>query len=376
VHGMERSPSSTRDSAERVPVALRVAAAWSWRLLLIGAAIVAAAYVAAELRLVVIPAVLAFFLTIVLDPLHRRLRRAGLSRGLAAIASLLAFLGVLAGLFALLVPPVVDELGTLGDSLEDGARQVLDWLAEGPLNVSDAQIQGALDDAVARARDNAGAIGSGVLTGASLVGEIAVGLLLTMVLSFFLLRDGDRLWAWLLDRAGAERREDVERRGRLVRARLGAYLRGVTLVALFDAVFIGLALVVIGVPFALPLAVLTFITAYVPIVGATVAGAAATLVALVAGGVEDALLVLAAVVVVQQVESQLLSPVVVGRAVRLHPAVVLLAVTAGAIVYGVVGAALAAPLAAAVQAVVAEPDAAAEEQPPAAGASPAEGEAE
>ena len=351
--------------ADRVPVVVRVAAAWSWRLLLIAAAVVTVAYVAAELRLVVIPAVLALFLAIVLDPLHRLLQRVGLPGGLAAVGSLLAFLGVLAGLFALLVPPVVDELGTLGDSLEDGARQVVDWLAEGPLNASDAQIQGAVDDAIARARDNAGAIGGGVLTGASLVGEVVVGLLLTLVLTFFLLKDGDRLWAWLLDRAGPERRDGFENRGRVVRARLGAYLRGVSIVALFDAVFIGLALVVIGVPFALPLAVLTFVTAYVPIVGATVAGAAATLVALVAGGVDDALLVLAAVVVVQQVESQLLSPVVVGRAVHLHPAVVLLAVTAGAIVYGVIGAALAAPLAAVVQALLSEPDAVAGNEAPA-----------
>ncbi len=314
------------------------------------------ASVAAELRLVVIPAVLAVFLTILLDPLNWRLKRVGVPRALAALASLAAFLAVAAAVIAVLVPPVVDELDTLATDLEEGARRVLDWLADGPLNASDAQIQEALDDAVERIRDNVGAIGGGVLTGAALVVELVAGVVLTIVLAFFSLKDGDRMWEWVLHHAGGDRRQRLEQHGRRVRARLGAYLRGVVIVALFDAVFIGLALVIIGVPLALPLAVLTFVTAFVPIVGATVAGAAATLVALVAGGLDDALLVLAAVVVVQQVESQILSPVVVGRAVRLHPAAVLVAVTAGAVVYGVVGAALAAPLAAVVTALLSDQD--------------------
>ncbi len=131
-------------------MAIRVAAAWSWRVLLIAAALALTAYIAAELRLVVIPAVLAAFLTILLDPLNWRLKRVGVPRALAALASLAAFLAVVAALLAVLVPPVVDELDTLATDLEERARRVLDWLAEGPLNASDAQIQEALDDAAER----------------------------------------------------------------------------------------------------------------------------------------------------------------------------------------------------------------------------------
>ncbi|HSK96502.1 MAG TPA: AI-2E family transporter, partial [Euzebyales bacterium] len=308
-----------RRPEDAVPFGVRVAAAWSWRLLLIAAAVGMTAYVAATLRLLVIPAVLAVLLTVLLEPVKQRLERAGLAPAAAALAALAALVVVLGGTFALLIPPVVDELDTLGRDLEAGARRVLEWASDGPLNASDDQVQAALD----RLEDNLGTLASGVVAGAALVVELVVGLLLALVLTFFLLKDGHRLWRWVLRRVPPRRRPAAAELGSRIWTTLGAYLRGILIVALFDAVFIGLALVALGVPLALPLTVGTFIGAFIPIVGAFAAGAAATLVALVTGGLDQALLVLAAVVLVQQVESQILSPVVLGRAVKLHPAIVL-----------------------------------------------------
>jgi len=350
--------SDPRRPEDSIPFGVRVGAAWAWRLLLIAAAVSAAAYAAAALRLLVIPAVAAVFLTVLLEPVKQRLVRAGMAAAAAALTALVAFVLVFGGVFALLVPPVVDELDTLGRDVEDGARRVLEWVSEGPLNADDTQVQAALDGTIDRLQENFDAVGSGVLAGAALVVEMIAGLLLALVLTFFFLKDGGRLWRWILMRVRPPRRPTTDDLGRRIWATLGAYLRGIVIVALFDAVFIGLALVALGVPLALPLTVITFIGAFIPIVGALVAGAAATLVALVTGGPDQALLVLAAVIVVQQVESQLLSPVVLGRAVKLHPGVVLMAVTAGAVLYGVVGAALAAPVAAVIRtaATAAAPD--------------------
>jgi predicted PurR-regulated permease PerM len=167
---------------------------------------------------------------------------------------------------------------------------------------------------------------------------------LALVLLFFLLKDGERIWGWVIDLVPSGHRDDARAIGDRAWATLGGYLRGVTLVALFDAVFIALTLIVVGVPFVLPLALLTFIGAYVPIVGAFVAGLAAVLVALVALGTQAALVVAAAVVVVQQVESNFFQPVVMGRTVRVHPVAILLAVTAGGVVGGIIGAIIATPI--------------------------------
>ncbi len=314
------------------------------------AAVAVLAHVAATLRLVVVPAVLAVFLAVLLDPLKRRLERTPLPSGAAAAAAMVVFLLVIGGTFALLAPAVVDELDTLQADVEEGARQVLEWAGEGPLNTTDAQIEDVIAGATGRLEDNAGAVSSGVLAGAALVAEVIAGLLLAVILTFFFLKDGGRLWQWVLRRAGQDRRAGMEAIGERIWTTLGLYLRGVLIVAAFDAVFIGLALVLVGVPLALPLTVITFIAAFVPIVGAIVAGAAATLVALVSGGLDEALIVLAAVIVIQQLESQLLSPIVIGRAVALHPGVVLVAVTAGAVTFGVIGAAIAAPIAAVIKA--------------------------
>ncbi|MGH3001372.1 MAG: AI-2E family transporter [Gaiellaceae bacterium] len=183
-----------------------------------------------------------------------------------------------------------------------------------------------------------------VLSGTMIAVELAVGTLLALFLLFFFLKDGDRIWAWVVRLFPGDARADVEAIGRRGWKVLGGYLRGVSIVALVDAVLIGGALAVLGVPFALPLALLTFLGGFLPIVGANLAGFAAAMVALVSDGLLTALVVAAVVLVVQQLEGHLLQPLIVGRSVRLHPVAILLAITAGGVLWGIPGAFLAVPL--------------------------------
>ena len=256
---------------------------------------------------------------------------------------LLTALLVLAGVLAVVVPPAAGELDDLDVTISGGVEVVQRWLSDGVLGFSGDQVAAWLEQVERQVRDNAADLARGAVTGATLVAEVLVGLSLAVVLLFFLLKDGEDIWAWLCDLFPARHRTDVHDIGASVWATLGGYLRGVTLVALFDAVFIGLALVIAGVPLVVPLVVLTFLGAYVPIVGALVAGLAAVLVALVAVGPVGAIVVALAVLIVQQVESNVFQPVVVGRSVRVHPVGILLGVTAGAVLAGIVGAIVAMP---------------------------------
>jgi predicted PurR-regulated permease PerM len=331
---------SSENAAEAVPRWLRVAAAWSWRFLLLAAAIAVTARIIVELLLVVLPVILALFATTVLVPPAQALRARGVPNAVAAASVIGIVLAAFAALIALLGPPVLAELDRLALQVDQGVVAVAAWLTDGPLGLSDSDLERGLEEL----RSNAGRVFSGVLSGAALVASAVVVLLMTVVLTFFFVKDGERMWSWLVAHLPAPQQRRVRAIGAGAWRTLGAYLRGVSVVALFDAVFIGIALALIGVPFVLPLAVLTFVGAFVPIVGAVAAGSAAALVALMSDGIEGALLVVAAVVAVQQIESQVLSPVVLGRVLELHPVPILLAVTAGGLLYGVIGAFLAAPL--------------------------------
>lgn len=327
-----------------IPTRLETAAAYSWRLLAIAAAVGVTAVVAAELRLVVLPVFLALFSTAALRPLAVFLIDRGAAPALAAFSVLAGTLLVLAGLGALIVPPFVDQIDDLGRSVRAGVEEVGEWLLEGPADLSRSELDRRLDEGLQRVEDNSGALFSGLLSGALVLVEVVAGLLLAVVITFFFIKDGDQIWAWVVGLFPDRRAEEVREVGRRVWATLGGYLRGVTLVAAFDAVFIGLALVAVGVPAALPLAVLTFFGAYIPIAGAVLTGLAAVLVALVAEGVTGAVIIAVAVFAVQQIESNFLQPVVVGRAVRVHPVAILLAVTAGAVTAGIIGALITVPL--------------------------------
>lgn len=344
--------STGSPAAEAVPLWLRIAAAFSWRLLLLTVTAIAVVVVVDRLHLVFLPVLAALLLATFLEPPTDWLEEAGLPRALAALTSLVGGIAVLVGIAALIGPPMVDATDDLGDELTDAIDAVQEWLIEGPLDLSQEQIADTVDRAADQLRENVGTITDRLISGAVLVVEVIAGLLLTIVLLFFFLKDGRGIWAWILGLFG-RRRADVDQLGRRAWATLGGYIRGITAVATIDATFIGLALIVIGVPLVLPLVVITFFGAYIPIVGAFVSGLLAVLVALASLGVIEALLVLAAIIVVQQVEGNVLQPVIVGRSVELHPVVILLGVTGGAVLYGIVGAFLAVPLVAVASSMIA-----------------------
>lgn len=331
---------------------LRSVADGCLRALIIGVAIVALLYLAALLRLVVLPVALAVVLATLLHPAVRALRNRGAPDGVAAFAVLATALLMLASTLALVVPSAVSELDDLDVTITGGIEVVQRWLSDGVLGISGDQIGTWFDQAENQVRDNAADLARGAVIGATLLAELLAGMALAVVLLFFLLKDGERIWAWLRDLFPERHRTDVQNLGASVWTTLGGYLRGVTLVALFDAVFIGIALIIMGVPLLVPLVVMTFIGAYIPIVGAFVAGLAAVLVALVAVGPVGAMVVGLVVLFVQQVESNFFQPVVVGRSVRVHPVGILLGVTAGAVLAGIVGAIVATPVVAVLAAVL------------------------
>ncbi|MDQ3770010.1 MAG: AI-2E family transporter [Actinomycetota bacterium] len=324
----------------------------SWRLIAVVAAIALIAYVLWQIRLVVLVLLIAVMLTTLLHPLAQRLRSRGLPNVLATVTVFLGGVGVLAGAFYLIVPAVVDELTDLVASVQAGIGALGDMLVEGPLGLSQVEAQDTIREAEQRLTDSLDSIASGVLSGALLVGEVLAGAVIVLVLLFFFLKDGPLIWGWVTRLFGERGQETVERVGEASWTALSRYVRGVVFVATFDAIFIGLALTLIGVPLVIPLAVLTFIAAFVPFAGAFTAGAVAALVALVSNGVVAALLVVLAVLVVQATEGNVLYPLIVGRSMHLHPVGILLAVTTGAVVAGIIGAVVAVPIMAVVNAAV------------------------
>jgi putative heme transporter len=340
-----RGGGSGESSGEvTVPRVLAVATAWSWRLLIVGAAVLVVAYTASTLRLVVLPVLLALVFTALLRPIAERLRERGAPALLAALVSVLLMLLIVAGILAWIVPRAIAEVQELADDFVAGLEDAQDWLVEGWPGLSRGELESWIDRIVEEMQGSTEQIAGGVLTGAALAVEIAAGLGIALVLTFFFLKDGERIWDWIVGLFASHRQADMREIGSRSWATLAGYLRGMTIVALADSIFIGVALVVLDVPGALALAVLIFFGAYIPIAGAVVTGALAVLVALVAEGLVTALIVLAAVIVVQQAESNFLHPYVVGHAVRVHPIAILLGVTAGAVLGGVIGAFVAVPI--------------------------------
>ena len=329
----------------RVPRLLALGAELSWRFLVCVAAIAVVVFAITKVSFAFIAVVVALLLATLLVPPARWLQRQGAPAGLATAAVFFCALVAVVAMVTLLAPPVSSEFGTLADRIREGADKVGVYLADSPLNLDEREVQREIDRLDDRLTQNSGAITSGVLSGAQMVGQLLAGLLLTLVILFFFVKDGPRLWAWVVGLFPQERREAVRVAGDEAWSVLGAYTRGVVLVAFVDAIGIGLALWLIGVPLILPLAVLTFFAAFIPVIGAWVAGTAAALVALVAGGPVDALLVAGATLLVQQLEGNVLYPMIVGRTLSIHPLVVLLAVTVGGLTAGIVGAAIAVPVA-------------------------------
>ena len=340
------APRSAPPREIRIPRLLVAGSELSWRFLVCVAAVAVIVYGITRISFAFIPVVIALLLATLLVPPARWLQRRGFPPAAATTTVFFGALALFAAMFALLGPPVVGEFGTIGDRVREGADKVGTYLADTPLGLDEREVQREIDRVDDRLRENSGAITSGVLSGALVVGQLIGGLLITLVVLFFFIKDGPRIWRWVVHLFPGTRRDAVEQFGNESWQALTHYVRGVAFVATVDAVGIGLALWIIGVPLVIPLAILTFFAAFIPIVGAIVAGAVCALVALVGGGPVDALLVIGATVVVQQLEGNVLYPTIVGRQMALHPIAILLAVTIGGITAGIVGAAIAVPIAA------------------------------
>ncbi len=329
-----------------VPRPVRVAADWSWRLLVIAAAVLALLLLADRLKLLILALFVATLLTALLDPAVRLVQRVvGASRGFATAVVLVLVLGLLATLVAALAVQIGSSFTDLGDKFSDGLTQIRGWLRD-TFGIDDATLQRYVQNAWNAIQANRNGILSGALSGTRIALEVLSGAAIALFATVFMLLDGNVIWSWcvsLFPRRSQDGVIEVGQRSWLV---LTAYVRGTVLIAFVDALSIGVAIGLIRVPLVVPLAALVFFGAFVPIVGAFVSGFVAVVVALATRGVVAALLVLLAIVVVQQVEGHLLQPLVMGRLVRLHPLGVVLAVTAGSVLAGLVGAVVAVPLAA------------------------------
>ncbi len=342
-----------RAGAESVPPSVRAAASWSWRLLLIGAALAVLLWLVAQLKVVVVPVAVALLLTVLLTPfvgwLHHRLR---LPRGAAAGLAVVALVAVVGTLLGLAGRSVVRGIGDLWSQASEGVDTILDWLATGPLQLSTEDMQTWVDRIQESASGAGSSVLSGVVTGATTVGHVLAGAIIALFCTFFFLLDGRAIWAWVVGLLPRGSREHVHQAARRGVVTLGAYTRTQILVAAVDAIGIGVGAAILGVPLALPLAILVFLGSFVPIVGAVVTGSIAVLVALVSQGPGAAIIMLAIVLGVQQLEGHVLQPFLMGHAVSLHPVAVLLSVAAGSFVAGIVGALFAVPVAAVLNTVV------------------------
>jgi predicted PurR-regulated permease PerM len=340
------TPRQAPPAEVRIPRLLVAGSELGWRFLVCIAALAVVVYAIAKVSFAFIPVFVALLLATLLVPPAHWLQRRGAPPVAATVVVFLGALAVLATLLTLLTPPVVNEFDAIGANVREGADKLAVYIADSPLGLDEAAVQREIDRIDDRVRENSGQITSGVLSGAAFVGQLVAGLLITLVVLFFFVKDGPRIWAWVVGLFPQTRRPAMEQVGAQSWQVLTQYVRGVVTVAVVDAVGIGIALWLIGVPLVVPLALLVFFTAFVPIVGSIVAGIACALVALVNGGPVDALLVVGASLAVQQLEGNVLYPMIVGRRMELHPIAILLAVTIGGITAGIVGAAIAVPIAA------------------------------
>lgn len=340
------------DPVAAIPWGMRVAAEAGWRLLVLAGTLWVLMKVISEVQLVVLAFVAALLITAILQPTVARLRTWGLPRGLAtAVTAITGF--VIMGLVGwFVVWQVMDNLGDISDRVRDGIDELKAWLLDSPFHVTEQQINDIAKNLSDTIGTNTEEITTAGLQGVTVMVEILTGMLLTMFSTLFLLYDGKKVWTWWLKLVPAQARPGVAGAGPRAWRTLTAYVRGTVVVALIDAIFIGLGIYFLDVPLAVPLGVFIFLFSFIPLVGAVVSGALAVIVALVTQGVFTALMVLLVVLAVQQIEGHVLQPFILGRAVRVHPLAVVLAVASGGLVAGIGGAVVAVPLVAVTNTVV------------------------
>lgn len=338
--------------ADAVPWGLRVAGEVGLRLLILAGTVWVLMKVISAVQLVMFAFTAALLVTALLQPTVSRLKKLGLPRGLAtALTAILGFVVMgLVGWFV--VWQVMDNLDNLSDRVREGIDELKRWLLDSPFHVTEQQINDIAKNLSDTIGTNTEEITNAGLEGVTVLVEFLAGMLLAMFSTLFLLYDGKKIWNWVLKLVPAEARPGIAGAGPRAWRTLTAYVRGTVIVALIDAIFIGLGLYFLEVPMAVPLAVFIFLFAFIPLVGAVISGALACVVALVTNGVFTALMVLIVVLAVQQIEGHVLQPFILGRAVRVHPLAVVLSVAAGGYVGGIGGAVVAVPLVAVTNTVV------------------------
>ncbi|HEX8626682.1 MAG TPA: AI-2E family transporter, partial [Catenuloplanes sp.] len=335
-------PQPTIDDG--VPRGVRTAGAWAWRLILFVAAAYVLLRVISLLRVIIIPIAVALLLAALLEPAAGALRRRGMKPSLAAGLVLIGGLVAVFGGLGLIIQTFISQFDDLSGQVREGVDEVQTWLARGPLGISQAQLSESIETMQQRLEENQGALTAGALSTAVTVGEVVAGFFLVLFTLFFFLRDGGQIWRFLCRLLPQQARVPVARSGHYSWHTLVSYVRATVLVAFVDAVGIGIGLAILDLPLVLPLAALVFLGAFIPVVGATLSGTVAILVALVAQGPVSALIVLAIVIAVQQLEGHVLQPLIMGRAVALHPLAVILAIATGVVVAGIVGGLVAVPV--------------------------------
>ncbi|HEY2578686.1 MAG TPA: AI-2E family transporter [Streptosporangiaceae bacterium] len=342
------SESHAAGPGEHTPRWLQRTAGWAWRLLVIGLLVYVAARIASALRIVVIPCVVALLLTALLQPLCSWLKRLKFPGLLAAWCVLILTIAVIAGLGTLIYVRTSDEYTTLLSELTHTGHQLQNWLAGPPFHIKQMRLQQLLKSAENELSAHKSLVAGTVLTGGKYAVEILAGIVLTLFVGFFLIKDGDRIWSWLTGFFAPERADRADRAGRAAWLVLVHYVRGSVLIAAIHSVVIGLTLWFLGVPLVIPLAALVFLAAFVPLIGILVAGALAILVTLGTKGLVAAIILLVVFVVEDQLDGHLLQPQVVGRILRLHPLAVILVLAVGGVLAGIPGAVVAVPTAAAI----------------------------
>ncbi|MEV8337747.1 AI-2E family transporter [Leucobacter sp. NPDC077196] len=346
-----RDVVSRGDAAHELPLGVRVAAAWSWRLVLIGVALAGFLWLVVQVRIIVIPLLVAILLTALLAPVVHWFERQKLPRSLGVVFALALFVAMVWVLVTLIVTQLRDGLGDVASRSEEVWWEMLRW-AEATFGISATEIGAFTDQLWKTVEEHQSELWNGALGVATSAGQFVAGLLLTLFSLIFMLIDGRRIWNWVLGFLPARAHAPVDAAGSAGWVSVGQYVRVQIFVAFVDAVGIGVGAAVLGVPLAIPIAILVFLGSFIPFLGAISTGVLAAFVALVYNGPVNALLMLGVVILVNQIEGHVLQPLVMGSAVRVHPLGVVLAVSTGALLAGIPGALFAVPLAAAANSIV------------------------
>ena len=332
---------------DAVPRWLRVSAGWAWRLLLLAGLLYVAGKVAALLYIVIVPFAAAILLTALLQPLTARLRRSGLGPLAATWCTLLLAFALIGGAVWLVTARVEAEYPALLTQVGHTSTQIQNWLASSPFHIRTGNLEKISDNLVNYLSQHRSAVEGAALTGGRIVVELLAGIVLCFFISFFLIKDGQRIWSWVISGLAAERGRRADLAGHAAWQAVVYYVRGTVVVAAIHAVVMGITLTIIGSPLVAPLALFMFVAAFVPLAGVLIAGTVAIIIVLAAKGLIAAVIVLAVMIVMNQLEGHLLQPQVVGKMVRLHPLAVILVLAVAGVVAGIAGAVVAVPITAA-----------------------------